>query len=164
MESEVSNSALKEVYGDCLEEGENPLSVFATQSLETTFITDTPCSIDFEEVITVATGEGKNPASVLTGTYWEELTHLHLFPSGKYGCKVQRDIPLSASKYFNQLLLDYSQVFVADSDCNFLAHSVMQKTQLNSQINNAMRKVVSNISTAGMLNESFKSTVKQFIA
>ena len=40
--------------------------------------------------------------SVLTDTYCEEMAYPHLFPSGKYGYKVQRDIPLSANKYFNQ--------------------------------------------------------------
>ena len=47
------------------------------------------------------------------------MTHLHLFPPGKYGYKVQRDIPLSTSKYLNQQLLNYSQVFAADSDYIF---------------------------------------------
>ena len=53
MESEVStsNSALQEVYNDCLEEGKSSLSTFATQSFETTFTTDTPCNADLEEVI-----------------------------------------------------------------------------------------------------------------
>lgn len=40
-EVSTSNSALQEDYNDCLEEGENPLSTFATQSLETTSTTDT---------------------------------------------------------------------------------------------------------------------------
>ena len=39
----------------------------------------------------------------------------------------------------------------------------MQKIQLNSQVNTAVTKVTSNNLAAGMLNKSFKSTVKQFI-
>ena len=39
--------------------------------------------------------------SVLTDTYCEEMAYPHLFPSSKYGYKVQRDIPLSANKHFN---------------------------------------------------------------
>ena len=117
------------------------MSAFATRSLETTFTTDTHCSADLEEVIRVATGEGKNPASVLIDTYCEEIAYPHLFPSGKYCYKVQGDIPLSAKKHFSQRLIiqiiqysNYSQVFPADSDI-FFSHSVMQKVQLKSLIN-----------------------------
>ena len=102
VESELStsNSASQEVYSDCFEEAKNPLPAFATQSLEITFTTDTPCSTDLEEVVTVAPSDGKNPVSVLTHTYCEKMSHPHLFPSGKYSYKMRRDIPLSASKYF----------------------------------------------------------------
>ena len=103
------------------------MSAFATQSLDITFTTDTPCSTDLEEVINVEPGEGKNLVSVLIDTYCEEMAHSHLFPSVKYDYKVQRGIPLSASKYFSQRLLNYSQVFSADSDYIFFAHSVKAK-------------------------------------
>ena len=53
------------------------------------------------------------------------MAHPHLFPSGKYDSKVQRDITLSA--IFNQRLLNYSPVFAADRDYIFCTHSVMQK-------------------------------------
>ena len=81
---------------------------------------------DLEEVITVAPSGDKNPVSVLTDAYCDEMAHPHLFPSDKYGYKVQTDIPLSASKYFNQRLLSYSQVFDAERDYIFFVHSVMQ--------------------------------------
>ena len=90
--------------------------------METTFTTDTPCSNDLEEIITVTPGENKNLVSILTNTYCEEMAHPHLFPSGKYGYKVQRDIHLSASKYSSQRLLNNSQVFAADSDYIFFEH------------------------------------------
>ena len=99
-----SNFALQDVSSNCLK-GKNPVSAFATQSLETTFTTDTHCSADLEEVIRVAPGEGKNPASVLIDTYCEEIAYPHLFPSGKYCYKVHGDIPLSAKKHFSQRLL-----------------------------------------------------------
>ena len=129
MDSEVitSNSSLKEFYNDCLEEGENPLSAFATQSLYSTFTTETPYSTDLEEVIAVAPGEVKNPVLVLTDTCCEKMAHPHPFSSGRYGYKVPKNIPISANEYFNQRLLNYSQVFYADSDHIFFEHSVMQK-------------------------------------
>ena len=40
----------------------------------------------------------------------------------------------------------------------------MQKSHLNSQINIAMKMIPSNNLAAGMLNKSFNSAVKQFIA
>ena len=52
----------------------------------------------------------------------------------------------------------------ADSDYIYFAHSVLQKVQLSNQINKALKKVVSNNLTAGMLSEDFKARVKEFIA
>ena len=85
-------------------------------------------TLELEKVITVAPGKGTYLVSVLTDTYCKELARPHLFPSGKYGYKVQRGMPASASKYFNQQLLNYSQVFVADGDYIFFAYSVMRLT------------------------------------
>ena len=90
------------------------------------------------------------------------MAYLHLFPSDKYGEKLHRDIPLSASKYFNQQLLN-CWVFAAYSDYILFAHSVMQKIYLKNYISITMRKVTSNKMSTGTLNENFKSTVKQFI-
>ena len=58
----------------------------------------------------------------------------------------------------------YSQTFASDSDYIFFAHSVLQKLQLNSQINIAMRKVACSTLTARMLSKKFKKTFNQFIA
>ena len=48
------------------------------------------------------------PILVFADEYCEEMAHPHLFPYGKYGYKVERYIPLTASKYFNQRLLNFS--------------------------------------------------------
>ena len=66
--------------------------------------------------------------------------------------------------YFNQRQLIFSQVFYADSDYIFFAHSVRQKIQSKNQPNIAMIKSVLNNLTAGMLSRSFKATVKQFMS
>ena len=60
--------------------------------------------------------------------------------------------------------MNYSQKFASDSDYIFYVHSVLQKLQLNSQINIAMRKVACSTLTAGMLSNAFKENVNQFIA
>ena len=67
---------------------------------------DVPAVADKEEVVPVAPGEGKQPISLLNDTFCEDLSHPHLFPTGKFGYNVKRDINLSASKYFNQQLLN----------------------------------------------------------
>ena len=84
-----------------------------------------------------------------------------MFATGQFGYNVKRDINLSASKYFNQQLLNYSQKLSGDSDCIFFAYAVLQRIQLNSQIKIAIRKVSSDILTVGMLSRDFKETLRQ---
>ena len=57
----------------------------------------------------VAPSEGKKPVSILDDKFCEELGHPHLFPTGQYGSKVEKENPLTPSKYFNQRLLRYTQ-------------------------------------------------------
>ena len=44
------------------------------------------------------------------------MAHPYLFPIGKFGYKVKRDVPLAPSKYFNQQLMNYSQEFPSDPE------------------------------------------------
>ena len=107
------------------------MSEFRTSPIDPNFVSEIPSACEIEESIVVAPGEG------------EELGHPHLFPTGQYGYKVEREIPLTPSKYFNQRLLHYTQKFASDNDYIFFAHTVLQKVQLSSQINIAMKKVLS---------------------
>ena len=109
IEAEVQLSTNEEIY-------EDPLSKFTAPSVETTIISEVPSNRKLEKEITIAPGKGKQPISVLIDKFYEELVHPHLFPSGRYGYQIEREIPLSPSKYFNQRLLHYSQKFGADSD------------------------------------------------
>ena len=149
-------------YTTC--EGEIPLAEFQSPSLETTITTEIPTVDNIEQSIAIAPGEGKKPISILNDTSCGEMAHLHLFPTGKFGYKVKRDVLLTPSKYFNQQLLNYSQHFASDPDYLFFVHSVMQKIQLNDQISTAMRKITSNSLNAVMLSSNFTGTVQQFIA
>ena len=118
---------------------------------------------DGGRVVTI--GEGKKPVSILDNKFYEELCHPHLFPTGQYGYKVEREIPLAPSKYFNERLLHYTQRFASDNDYIFFAHTVLQKVQLSSQIDMAMKKVLSNDLTEGILSKNFKQVlamVRQF--
>ena len=102
-----------------------------------------------EEGIVVAPGEGKKPVSILNDKFSEELGHPQLFPTGQNGYK----IPLTPSKYFNQRLPHYTQKFASDNHYRFFAHTVSQKVQLSSQIYIAMKTMLSDDLTAGMLNK-----------
>ena len=69
-----------------------------------------------EGIISIAPGEKSKPVPVLKGVYCEELAHPNLFPTGRFGYKSRRDVPLSPAKYFNQRLLNYTQKFASDSE------------------------------------------------
>ena len=143
---------------------DNPLTEFRTSSNETTVISEILTAAEVQKAFIVAPSEGKKPVSVLSDNFCEKLAHPHLFPTGKHGYKVERNIELTPNKYFNRRPLNYTQKFASDNDYTSFAHSVLQKVKLNSQINIAMRKVASDKITAGMFSKNFKQTVKQFIA
>ena len=157
IEAEVGLSTNEEIHKD-------PLSKFKPPSVETTIISEVPSNCDLEQEITVAPGERKQPISLLNDKFCEEFAHPYLFPFGRYGYQIEREIPLIRSKYFNQRSLHYSQKFAADIDYMFFAHSVLQKVQHSSPINLAMKKVISNNLTAGMLSKNFKQRAKELTA
>ena len=146
-----------------LEETENPLDEYRAGANESSLTSIVPHQIN-ENDITLAPGEGKSPISMITDENCEELSFPHLFPSGKFGFKVDRHEKLTPTRYFNQRLLNYTQKFAADSDYIFFASSISQQMKLNSQINIAMQKVKTGRLTAGMLSDNFEGTVRSLIA
>ena len=152
-------------HNDEEESAENPLDAFRTAANETALMPKMLTYDDFEEdLLTVAPGENKTPSPILKDKFCEELAHPHLFPTGKFGYSVKRDIHLSECRYFNQRLLNYTQKFASDSDYIFFAHTVLLPIKLVSQIKIAMKTASSNHLTAGMLRNNFKETIKNFIA
>ncbi|XP_066915086.1 uncharacterized protein [Clytia hemisphaerica] len=148
-----------------LETTVNPLDVHRSSANETTLMPHTPTNAEVDnEILTLAPGQGKKPVSILNDENCEMLAHPHLFPKGRFGYRVERNVKLSPSKYFNQRLLNYTQKFASDSDYIFFANFVTQQVSLTNQINIAMKKVSASNVTAGMLSQNFKETVKQFIA
>ena len=116
-------------------------------------------------MLDIAPGEGKLPKPILNDEYCEELIFPHVFSTGKFGYKVQRKIPLSPVRYFNQRLLNYCQKFASDTDYIFFARNILQSLSLKEQINIAMRKVSDILLNAGVLNNScFNGTVKQWLS
>ena len=147
-----------------VEDSKNPLAQFQTPSAETTITTEIPRLDELEEGIVIALGECKKHFQYYMMISCEEMAHPHLFPTGKFGYKVKWKFHLTPSKYFKQRLLHYLQQFVSDTDYIFFTNAVMQKIQLNDQINIAMKKVASDSLNAGKLSKNFKATIQQFIA
>lgn len=61
-----------------------------------------------DELLGVAPGENKIPQNLLTDDNCKELAFPNIFPTGEFGYKVSREFPLSAVKYFNQRLLNFT--------------------------------------------------------
>ena len=81
------------------------------------------------------------PAGILNDNYCEDFAFPCLFPEGKFGYKVEQETKFNPVKYFNQRLLNYTQIFASYSDYIFFALSVTQQLKLQSQINIAIKKV-----------------------
>ena len=146
-----------------LEDEENPLNEHRISANETALISNIPCQVNDDNIV-IAPGQGQQPLSLVNDKNCEALAHPSLLPTGKFGYSTDREIKLSPVKYFNQRLLNYTQMFASDSDYIFYAHSVLQQLNLQSRINIAMKKVGGNQLNAGMLSLNFKEKVKEFIS
>ena len=82
---------------------------------------------EMENGCTITPGEGSQLKSIMNDEFCKELSFPDLFPTGKFGCKVKRNINLRPVKYFNQRLLHFSQKFASDTDY-FLFHAMFCKT------------------------------------
>ena len=146
-----------------LEDVENPLDVYRVGLNESVLTPNIYYQME-QESVTITPGEGQKAISMLSDKHCKELGFPHLFPTGKFGYKVKRNVALSPTKYFNQRLINYNQRFASYVDYIF-AKFVTQQFNLNSKINIVMKKVSSNqLLTAGMLSRNFKETVNSFIA
>ena len=58
------------------------------------------------EIFSIAPREGKHPVHFMTDKLCEEMAFPALFPTGKFGLQVKRDVRLSSAKYFNARLLN----------------------------------------------------------
>ena len=99
---------------DNLEMTEKQWDIFRIASNETNAISRFPNVESEESIISIASGERQIPMPMLNNDYCEEITHPHLLSNGRFGYEVERDIPLSPSKYFNQSALFglHSAIFI----------------------------------------------------
>ena len=103
---------IKEISSISLEKDENPLDKFRFNSQGFMLISNTPLT----EVITITSGKGKQPSSILSDEVCGELPFPYLFPNEKSGYSINGDVKLSHVKYFNQRMLNYTQLFPSDPD------------------------------------------------
>ena len=101
------------------EEENNPLDSYRVAASETAYVPELPFSFADEQNVTIAPGEDRQPLAIICDEKCEMLAHPHLFPKGKFGYTYDRDIKLSPCKYFNQRLLNYTQIFSSDPDYIF---------------------------------------------
>ena len=64
-----------------------------------------------------------------------------LFPRGKFGYQVEREVKLSPSKYFNARLLNYTGRYASDPEYLFFAQYIMEQKKVQDGINIALKKI-----------------------
>ena len=116
------------------------------------------------ECINIVPGEGRQPKSILNDKFWEKLSFPHLFPKGKFGYKVKRNINLRPLTCFNERLLHFSQKFASDTDYIFFARNVLRNLSMQKQINVAMRKISTPVLKAGFFdNTSLMEAARDYV-
>ena len=114
--------------------------------------------------VKMAQGQGKTPVSVLNDDNCKELAFPYFFPTGKFGYKVKREMPLSPVEYFNQQLLNFRQSFASDVDCIIFARSILEQHHLRPSINISLYKVQGTQLTAGSVRQNYKQSVKRLLS
>ena len=114
------------------------------------------------EEISIAPAKRKQPHLLLADENCESLAFQYLFPDGKIGYRVERDVKLSPVKYSNQRLLSFLQLFAWSADYIFYDLSVTQQLKMKSQINVALKKARLGQITAGILTNNFFETASHF--
>jgi len=144
-------------------EVEDPLSQLRAPTIETCLqstIPDYPVRLEQtapslgNEIYDIAPGENKHPVSFMLDSQCEELAFPVLFPNGRFGYKVQRDVPLSPVKYFNARLLNHSGKFASNPEYLFFAQFVIEQKKVSDSINIALKKLQGQSITASNLKHN----------
>ena len=93
----------------------------------------------------------------------EEMAFPTLFPTGKYGFHVVRQVPLSPVKYFNARLLNYTGRFAMNPEYLFLAQFVVEQKKVLDSISIALRKSRGNSLTASEIRNMNTSHLRNLI-
>ena len=88
-----------------------------------------------QRVLEIAPGKGKQPFSIFTNAFCEELAFPFLFVNGKFGYKTNPSVILAPTNYFIQRLLNWYQRFKSCADYIIFAQYVTQQINLFNQMN-----------------------------
>ena len=141
-------------------EEDNPQNC-STNANETALVEEIQYRSEMENPLTIAPGEGQKPVPISGNKFCVELTHPDLLPTWKFGFSVEPEIPLTLNKYVNQRLLNFTQNFASDTNYIYFANAVLQREQVNSQINVAIYKITTNSVTARILSKNFKARMEK---
>lgn len=149
------------------EENDDPLNEFRAPINQTclqSVIPDYPVTVELNsnnssgnEVYNIAPGENKHPISLMTDKQCEELAFPLLFPEGRFGYKVEREVKLSPVKYFNARLLHYSGRFATNPEYLFFAQFIIEQKKISDSINISLTKVHGQSLTASHLRSNAQS-------
>ena len=150
------------------EENDDPLDEYRAPVYETclqSVIPNYPVITDHNkqsvgnEVYSIAPGENKHPVSFMLDKKCEELAFPVLFPKGTYGYTTERQVTISAVKYFNARLLHYSGKFATNPEYLFFAQFIIEQKKVSDSINIALKKVHGQSVTASQLRNNPQNLV-----
>ena len=172
IDEHLQTNVNRELLDEDTEEQDDPLNEHRSAATETclqSILPNYPVNMDNRncddstgrEVFNIAPGEGKHPVSLMTDKLCEELSFPVLFPKGRFGYTVERDIKLSPIKYFNACLLHYSGKFATNPEYLFFAQFIMEQKKISNSINIALKKntwAVSHSITSKIKQSSFSKS------
>lgn len=82
-----------------------------------------------------------------------------MFPKGTYGYTTERQVTISAVKYFNARLLHYSGKFATNPEYLFFAQFIIEQQKVSDSINIALKKVHGQSLTASQLRNNPQNLV-----
>ena len=155
-----------------IDEVEDPLNEFRNISGETclqAYLPDYPTNIDSsscpfsdnsgsnfsmdtervmlgDEIVNIAPGEGRHPVSLMNDEFCEELSFPTLFPRGRFGYRVERQVKISPTKYFNARLLHYSGRYAMNPEYLFFAQFLIEQKKCLIVSTLHLKRHVANVS------------------
>jgi hypothetical protein len=149
------------------EERDDPLNEYRAPTNETclqSVIPDFPVTVaqndnvsSGSEIYNIAPGENKHPVSFMMDKQCEELAFPVLFPKGRFGYHVEREVKLTPVKYFNARLLHHSGRFATNPEYLFFAQFIIEQKKVSDSINIALTKVHGHSLTASQLRTNAQS-------
>ena len=115
------------------------------------------------EICSIAPGEGKHPVHFMHDKHCEELAFSVLFPRGRYGYQVDRQVKLSPKKYFNARLLNYNGRFASNAEYLFFTQYIIEQKKVQDSINIALKKVSGQSLTASQVKDMNSNTMNHLL-